>query len=282
MQEQTSVGTSSEIVWAEPRTNANDFNMINETTQDANNLERALLYLQESPTASNWIDGASGAEVTFDHVDYYADQAFGDGSGVVWNPEIGLYLDNSGEIMSPAINLASEFAHMVEPGGLDPNATPDALWDNSAEAIAHQATNIAAAELGEPTRDNYFDVTPIKVPDITTSGSVSDMYGDTIDTSAAGSFNAGSFDADAFIADYGIDFGSDTFGSDSGFDSYGADSFGSDSGFDSYGSDSFGFDYGSFSADYGIDFGGGFDSFGGGGGGGGFDLDSLFEIVVSV
>lgn len=219
-QEETASPTSGEIVWGDPRTSANDFQMINATTQDANNLELSLLYLQQSPTASGHIDTVSGTSVTFNHSDLYADEAFADGSGVVWNPEAGLYLNNSGEIMSPALNLASEFAHMAEPGGLGDNVTPDPVWGSPAEAIAHQAANVIAAELGEPIRDNYFDVEAVPVPDVLSSGSLSDVYGD-----AGISFDSGSFDAGASGADYGAaDFGFDSYDFDLG--DYGASDFG--------------------------------------------------------
>lgn len=260
--------SSNEVVWGEPRTNANDFNMINETTQDANNLEQSLIYLQQSEYATDIINQAAGTSITFDRTDINADQAFMDGSGVGWNPEIALQL-TSGEVMSPALNLASEFAHLVLPGGLDPNATPDLIWDNSAEAVAHLAANDMAVELGEPIRSGYADGDFLLVNDPTvsfadTSGVLS---GDTIDTSNLGTYDSTGFDAGSFAADYGVA----NYGLNGGFDSSGFDSFSS------------GFDYGSFSADYGIgDFS--FDSFGGGGGGGsggGFSTDNYLEMMAA-
>ena len=234
-----------EIVWGDPRTNANDFNMngtngLDVTAQDANNFELSLLYLQTSPTASSWIDQASGNIVQFDHA-MQDGRAFVDGSGVIWNPDIGFQLDN-GEIISPSGVLAAEFAHSVLPGALDPNPTPDPIWSDSSEAIAHQAANVAYAELGEPNRPDYFQGDFLDVPGVTSHGSEANVFG---------TFDTGSFDAVSFAADYGVT----NFGYDSGFGS-GSDSFG--------GYDSFGFDTGSFIADYGIgDYS--FDSFGSGG-----------------
>ena len=266
MQEQIDTATPS-VVMGEGRVTANDFNMINETTQDANNLEQSLIYLQQSPYATEIISAASGTNITFDRADINADQAFGDGSGVGWNPEVALQL-STGEVMSPALNLASEFAHLTLEGGLDANATPDAVWDNSAEAVAHLAANDMAIELGEPQRAGYSDGDFLLVTDPTvsyadTSGVLSN---DTLNTSDLGAYDASSFDAASFATDYGV--------ADFGFDSGGYDSFGSD----------YGFDAGSFSSDYGFgDFS--FDSFGGGsggGGGGGFSTDALMEMMVAV
>ena len=248
MQEQESQGTPSDIVMGEPRTNANDFQMIGATTQDANNLERSLLYLQGSPYATSITDAASGVNVTFDHSSLSVDEAKSDGSGVVWNPEAALQLPD-GDIMSPAVNLLSEFAHLTLPGGLDDNITPDPVWDSPAERIAHEGTNVAAGELGEPLRDGYYGVTPVQTGDPTFS------------------YDSGSdlFDHDAFSLISGLP------------------DVGLDSGLSSSGSNSFGFDYGSFNDSYGI---GNFDldSFGNGGGsdGGGFSTDSYFENVAFV
>lgn len=230
----------------EPRVTANDFQMFGETTQDANNLEQSLLYLQSSPYATAIIEDVRGTDVIFNRVDLGADEALGNGSGVIWNPEAALQLAN-GDVMSPAVNLASEFAHLSLEGGLDPNPTFDPVWDNSAEAIAHQGANVIASELGEPLRQSYDNVDLVRTSDPTFSFSgASDL-----------------FDYGAFDASYGVG-------------SFGSDGFGYDSGFDSFGSDSFGFDYGSFSSEYGIgDYG--FDSFGGGSGGGGF-----FEYMIAV
>lgn len=198
MADQTKTVTS-DVVFGEERTNANDFNMINGTTQDANNLELALLHLQDSPYASSIVDAAAGGTVEFNHTDLYADQALPDGSGVVWNPDVGLQLAD-GDVISPAAALGSEFAHQVLDGGLDQNATPDALWENSAEAIAHTAANEFGAELGEPYRNGYADGTPVLV-----DGVADFVNGDTIDTSGTGpgSFDTSGFEAGAY-ADYGL------------------------------------------------------------------------------
>ena len=255
MAEQESQGTPSDIVMGEPRTNANDFQMIGATTQDANKFEQSLLYLQGSPYATSITDAASGVNVTFDHSSLWADEAKPDGSGVVWNPEAALQLPN-GDIMSPAVNLLSEFAHLELPGGLGDNVTPDPVWDSPAERIAHEGTNVAAGELGEPLRDGYYGVTPVQTGDPTYS------------------YNSGGdlFDYDAFSAVYGVT----SNGLDSGLGSSGYDSFGGNSG-----ASNFGFDYGSFNDSYGI---GNFslDSFGGGGGSGdsGFSADnSLYDVA---
>lgn len=288
MQQSTVTPTQGEITWGEPRTSAVDFIMIDATTQDANNFELALLYLQDSPTASSWIDHAAeiGNLVDFNHGDLDGNVATADGVG--WNPDVGIYLENSGEIMSPAITLASEFGHVVLEDGLTDLTTPDPVWGSPSEGAAHQATNVIAGELGEPIRDNYFDVAPVNVPDITSHGSLTEVYGDTIDTSTfnpdnggsfdtidtsgLGTYDASGFDAGSFAADYGVA----DFGYDSSFGNYGSESYG--------GADSFGFDSGSFASDYGIgDFS--LDSFGGGsggGGGGGFSTDTYMEYMVAV
>ncbi len=158
----------TEVTWGDERTNANDFDMHNATTQDANNLELALLHLQGSDQASDIVDAVSGIDVHFDHGSIWADEALADGSGVVWNPDVGLQLSD-GDIISPAAALGSEFAHVALPGGLDQNATEDAYWSNSAEAIAHTAANDFGADLGEPYRDGYDDGTPIVVEGVTYS-----------------------------------------------------------------------------------------------------------------
>ena len=197
MADQTKTVTS-DVVFGEERTNANDFDMINGTTQDANNLELALLHLQDSPYASSIVDAAAGGTVEFNHTDLYADEALADGSGVIWNPDVGLQLSD-GDVISPAAALGSEFAHQVLDGGLDQNATPDALWENSAEAIAHTAANEFGAELGEPHRNGYADGTPVLVDGVTDF-----VNGDTIDTSgmASASFDTSGFEAGAY-ANYG-------------------------------------------------------------------------------
>lgn len=204
---------SAEVLFGEERTNANDFEMIGGTAQDANNLELALLHLQDSPYASSIVDAAAGGTVEFNHTDLYADEALADGAGVIWNPDVGLQLSD-GDIISPAAALGSEFAHQVLDGGLDQNATSDALWENSAEAIAHTAANEFGAELGEPQRNGYADGTPVLVEGVTDF-----VNGDTIDTSgtASGSVDAGGFEAGAY-ADYGVsDHGADA-GDGSGYD----------------------------------------------------------------
>ncbi|WP_182422064.1 hypothetical protein [Aureimonas sp. ME7] len=167
----------ADVTWGNERTNANDFDMHDATTQDANNLELALLHLQGSDYATDIVDAAVGGDVFFDHSDLYADQALPDGSGVVWNPDVGLQLSD-GDVISPAAALGSEFAHQVLPGGLDQNATPDAYWSNSAEAVAHQAANDFGADLGEPYRDGYADGMPIVVEGVTysTNSEVSGTY----------------------------------------------------------------------------------------------------------
>ena len=274
MQEQNT--TQDGIVWAEPRTNANDFDMYGSitdptngatypaefSTQDANNQELSLLYLQDSPLASSWIDQAAaiGVGVTFDHtIENGLAYDGNDGPGITWNPDVGFQMEN-GEIISPAGILVSEFGHTVEPGGLDPNPTPDAVWDNSAEAAAHAPSNEIYADLGEPYRPGY------------------DVGGDMVDVSGvtshftAGAYDNSAFDAGSFAADYGVtNFGLDSFG---GYDSFG-----------SGGYDNFGFDAGSFAADYGIG-NYSFDSFGGGGGGGGgaggMGFSDLMETVQAV
>lgn len=286
MQQETGIQTQGEIVFAEPRTNANDFDMYGSitdpttgtsypaefSTQDANNLELSLLYLQDSPLASSWIDqaAATGVGVTFDHTIENGLAYDGDGGlGVTWNPDIGFQLE-SGEIISPAGILISEFGHTVEPGGLDPNPTPDAVWNNSAEAAAHGPSNEIYADLGEPNRPGYDDSgNMVDVPSVTTHTDTG-AYGDTFDLSA---YDSPGFDANGFAADYGVP----SLGYDGGFDSFGSyDSFGSGS------YDNFGFDAGSFAADYGIgSFG--FDSFGGGGGGGGgMGFSDMLETVQAV
>ena len=119
-------GPVSGPVFGPAHINANDFNLVNATAADANNFQIALDYLQNSSLASNVLDLARGADVYFDHSNLYADEARTDGSGVVWNPDVALALAD-GNFMSPAVNLLSEFAHMVLPGGLGDNTTLDIL-----------------------------------------------------------------------------------------------------------------------------------------------------------
>ncbi len=150
---------SAEVLFGEERTNANDFEMIGGTAQDANNLELALLHLQDSPYASSIVDAAAGGTVESTTTDLYADES---ACRRVWcDLEPGRRAPALGRRHhQPCCGAGSEFAHQVLDGGLDQNATPDALWENSAEAIAHTAANEFGAELGEPQRIGYADGTP--------------------------------------------------------------------------------------------------------------------------
>lgn len=154
------------VVMGATRTTANDFHLVNATAADANNFEMALTYLQNSSLASDVIDASRGHDITFNHSDPFADEALPDGSGIVWNPDIALQLDD-GNFMSAALNMLSELAHMVLPGGLGDNHTVDMQWDSPAEAIAHIFANEVAAQLGEPQRLTYSQGTPALTSSVT-------------------------------------------------------------------------------------------------------------------
>jgi uncharacterized protein RhaS with RHS repeats len=87
---------------------------------------------------------------------------------VNWDPDSGL-VTGSGEIQSAAIGLIHELGHAEQ----DLN---DELKDRSRLEIEEEnlarTENPVAKQLGEPTRDNYFDVDPHN-PVVTTTGPTS-------------------------------------------------------------------------------------------------------------
>lgn len=144
-----------------PPTSSN-YNVVNSdgspvTQGQLDNLDRALTYLSQSPTALASLTAFEGntIELRTDDNDYTSS----DGHTVGWDPNSAL-VTNEGGVQSSALGLAHEIGgHAESQNGLDlNNPSPETGYPNQAEYTATKYEDTVASELGEPQRTDYGDV----------------------------------------------------------------------------------------------------------------------------
>jgi len=141
-----------------------DFNVENATSRDLADLNRALNYLDQSPTGSLAMEKLANSDTTI-NINHVANDSYNLQTDTInWDPTAGNTLNQLNNstllpqvngVMSPALALAHEAVHSEDPNFIQRLNTSNPQYESDAESLAINAENKIAADLGEPQRDNH-------------------------------------------------------------------------------------------------------------------------------
>ena len=141
---------------------ASDFNVINATPKDIDELNLALSYLDKSSTASSMLDQAKSNGVSINIIHDGGDLYRLSTNTINWDPNSGLLvkvpetdIQTTAGVQSAALGLIHEVAHALDPNLRGNASNPTDDYGNRAEQVAVEQEDKIADELGEVKRYNH-------------------------------------------------------------------------------------------------------------------------------